>query len=58
MTTSETKLTDEVKAMIGVEGELAEASWYLIENEGVRRFTQAVMDPDPRFWDEEYAKKF
>ena len=56
MTTSETKLTDEVKAMIGVEGELAEASWYLIENEGVRRFTQAVMDPDPRFWDEEYAK--
>ena len=33
MTTSETKLTDEVKAMIGVEGELADASWYLIENE-------------------------
>ncbi|MFC1935757.1 MaoC family dehydratase N-terminal domain-containing protein [Chloroflexota bacterium] len=56
MTTAETKLTDEVKAMIGVQGELFEASWWLVEKEGLRRFTQAIMDPDPRYWDEEFAK--
>ena len=56
MTTAETKLTDEVKAMIGVEGEFVEASWWVVEKEGLRRFTQAVMDPDPRYWDEEFAK--
>ena len=56
MTTEETKLTPEVKAMIGVESEFVEASWMAVEREGLRRFTQAVMDPDPRYWDEEFAK--
>lgn len=56
MTTAETKLTNQVKAMIGVEGEFIEASWWVVEKEGLRRFTQAVMDPDPRYWDEEFAK--
>ncbi|MFC1935756.1 MaoC family dehydratase N-terminal domain-containing protein, partial [Chloroflexota bacterium] len=50
------KLTDEVKAMIGVEGEFVELSWGLVEKEGLRRFTQGIMDPDPRYWDEEFAK--
>ena len=48
-------LTPEVKAMIGVEGELIE-SWGTVDVEYLRRFTQAVMDPDPRYWDEEFAK--
>ena len=56
MTTTETKLTDAVKAMIGVEGEFIEASWWVVEKEGLRRFTQAIMDPDPRYWDAEFAE--
>ena len=48
-------LTPEVKAMIGVEGDLIE-SWGTVDTEYLRRFTQAVMDPDPRYWDEEFAK--
>ena len=48
-------LTPEVKAMIGVEGELIE-SWGTVDVEYLRRFTQAVMDPDPRYWDEDFAK--
>lgn len=56
MTTAVSKLTPEVKAMIGVEGEFVEASWWVVEKEGLRRFTQGLMDPDPRYWDEEFAK--
>ena len=48
-------LTPEVKAMIGVAGELIE-SWGTVDVEYLRRFTQAVMDPDPRYWDEDFAK--
>ncbi len=48
-------LTPEVKAMIGVSGEVVEA-WGVVDAEYLRRFTQAVMDPDPRYWDEEFAK--
>lgn len=50
-------LTDEVKAMIGVSAEKVEASppWG-IEREGLRIFTNAIMDPDPRYWDDEFAK--
>lgn len=55
-TTDETKLTPEVKAMIGVRSEFVEFSWWIIEKEELRRFNQALMDPDPRFWDEEFAK--
>ena len=56
---SETKnpLTDEVKALIGVSAEKVEASppWG-IEREGLRIFTNAIMDPDPRYWDDEFAE--
>src|SRR6201998_4235733 len=56
---SETKnpLTDEVKALIGVSAEKVEASPPGgIEREGLRIFTNAIMDPDPRYWDEEFAR--
>jgi len=53
---TESALTPEVRAMIGVAGEVVE-SWGLVDTEYLRRFTQAVMDPDPRYWDEEFAKK-
>ncbi len=49
-------LTDAVRAMIGVTGEKVEASMWGIEREGLRRFTQAIMDPDPRYWDDAFAK--
>jgi len=56
---SETKnpLTDEVKALIGVSAEKVEASppWG-IEREGLRIFTNAIMDPDPRYWDDAFAE--
>ena len=42
--------------MIGATGEKVEASLFGIEREGLRRFTQAIMDPDPRYWDDEFAK--
>ena len=50
-------LTDAVKAVIGVTAERIEAALpWGIEREGLRRFTQAIMDPDPLYWDDEYAK--
>lgn len=49
-------LTNEVKAVIGAIGERIEASLpWGIEREGLRRFTQAIMDPDPRYWDDVFA---
>ncbi|MFC1935351.1 MaoC family dehydratase N-terminal domain-containing protein [Chloroflexota bacterium] len=56
MTTGKTYLTPEVKAMIGVEGERVEITMWGIEKEGLRRFTQGIMDPDPRYWDEDFAR--
>ena len=52
---TESALTPEVQAMIGVVGDVVE-SWGVVDAEYLRRFTQAVMDPDPMYWDEEYAK--
>jgi len=53
----ESVLTDAVKAVIGATGEKFEASFeWGIEREGLRIFTQAIMDPDPRYWDDEFAK--
>jgi acyl dehydratase len=50
-------LTAEVKAVIGATGEKIEASLpWGIEREGLRIFTNAIMDPDPRYWDDEFAK--
>ena len=56
MSCGKTYLTDEIKSLIGATGERMEASLWGIEKEGLRRFTQAIMDPDPRYWDEEFAK--
>src|SRR3972149_4201244 len=55
---AETKsaLTDEIRALIGVTAERVEANLWGIEQEDLRRFTQAIMDPDPRYWDEAFAK--
>ena len=52
---TQSAITPEVKAMIGVTGDVVE-SWGVVDAEYLRRFTQAVMDPDPRYWDEEFAK--
>jgi N-terminal half of MaoC dehydratase len=49
-------LTDEIKTLIGVTAERVEASLWAIEREDLRRFTQAIMDPDPRYWDDAFAK--
>jgi acyl dehydratase len=56
MAASTSVLTEEIRALIGTTGERVEASLWEIEKEGLRRFTQAIMDPDPRYWDEEFAK--
>ena len=56
MSCGKTFLTDEVQSLIGATAERVEASMWGIEKEGLRRFTQALMDPDPRYWDEEFAK--
>lgn len=56
MSGGKTVLTDEIRALIGTTGERIEASLWGIEKEDLRRFTQAIMDPDPRYWDEEFAK--
>ena len=52
---TQSALTPEVRAMIGVSGEVVEA-WGVVDTEYLRRFTQAVMDPDPRYWDTEFAE--
>ena len=41
--------------MIGVRGEIVEA-WGVVDPEYLRRFSQALMDPDPRYWDQEFAE--
>ena len=52
---TQSALTPEVKAMIGVSGEIVEA-WGVVDPEYLRRFSQALMDPDPRYWDQEFAE--
>lgn len=47
-------ITDEMRKAIGVE---SEASIVLIEKEPIRRFAEAIGDPNPLYHDEEYAKK-
>ena len=56
MSCGKTFLTDEVMAVVGATGERVEVGLWGIEKEGLRRFTQAIMDPDPRYWDEEFAR--
>lgn len=55
MSCGKSKLTPEVKAMIGVTGEKV-TCWAPVEREGLRRFCQAIMDPDPRYWDDAFAR--
>lgn len=52
----ETYLTPEVKALIGMEGE-PEACWEPVERSEIRRFAQAVMDDDPIYWNDAYARE-
>ena len=52
--TPKSAFTPEVSAMIGVEGEVVEC-WGVVDEEYLRRFTQALMDPDPHYWDPSYA---
>ncbi len=56
MTSAKTYLTEEVKALIGATAERIQVSPWGIEKEGLRRFSQALMDPDPRYWDEDFAR--
>jgi len=56
MSSKKSYLTDEVKALISVKGERVQVSPWGIEKEGLRRFCQALMDPDPRSWDEDFAR--
>ncbi len=53
--TTESYVTDEVKSYIGREG--GEKTSEPVDASEVRRFIQAIMDPDPIHWDEEHAKK-
>ena len=52
---SETYITDEIRSYIGMQSEPVTA-WELVEPGAVRRFTQAIMDDDPIYWDAEAAK--
>ena len=47
-------ITDEMKSMIGVE---SDPSVYEVEKEPIRRWADAIGDPNPLYHDEEYAKK-
>ncbi|UPJ79349.1 MaoC family dehydratase N-terminal domain-containing protein [Bradyrhizobium sp. 183] len=57
MSMTSNPLTEEIKALIGMTAEKVEASppWG-IDREGLRIFTNAMMDPDPRYWDDDFAK--
>jgi len=48
-------VTDAMRAMIGKEGEPVTA-WDAVCKAEIRRYVQAVMDDNPIYWDEEYAK--
>src|SRR3712207_3963905 len=52
---SETYITDEIRSYIGMQSEPVTAA-ELVEPGAVRRFTQAIMDDDPIYWDGEAAK--
>ncbi len=49
-------ITGEVKALIGRESEEVGAC-DAVERGSIRRFTQAIMDDDRLYWDDEYAGK-
>lgn len=47
-------ITDEVKALIGLQSAWVEAC-DPVERGQIRRHAQAIMDPDPAYWDDGYA---
>ncbi|TCK28349.1 MaoC dehydratase-like protein [Ancylobacter aquaticus] len=47
-------ITPDVRAVIGARSDWLEAP-HPVEASEVRRFFQALMDPNPRFWDTEHA---
>jgi len=49
-------VTDEAKRYIGREADELEAVDEVCKSE-LRRFAQAIPDPDPIYWDEEYARR-
>lgn len=49
-------LTQEVCAMIGVATSRVAVGAWGIARDDLRRFTQAIMDRDPRYWDEDFAR--
>lgn len=52
----QTYVTDEVRSYIGRSSEPV-TSAELVEPGAVRRFTQAIMDPDPIYWDSEATRE-
>ncbi len=50
-------LTDEVKQYIGRTSDRFGA-WDPVERGAVRRYAQAIMDPDPAYGDEEYGRRY
>lgn len=46
-------VTDDVKALVGAGSDIE--SWDAVERGAIRRFVQAIMDPDPIYWDDRYA---
>jgi acyl dehydratase len=51
-----TLITDEIRELIGVEGEPFEVG-EAVESGAVRRFSQATMDDDPAYWDQNHAQQ-
>lgn len=51
----QTYVTDEIRKLIGVEAEVT--AWDPVERGAVRRFVQAIMDPDPVYWSDEMADR-
>ena len=50
----QSQITDEMRALMGAESPPA-TMWGTISADAVRRFTQAIMDDDPIYWDDEVA---
>ena len=48
-------LSPELSAMIGVSSPDIQC-WGSVDADLLRRFSQAIMDPDPRYWDVEFAE--
>lgn len=51
----ESLITDEMRAAIGREGD-PKTAWDEVSRTEIRRYAQAVMDPNPIYWDETHAR--